>query len=169
MKTENSKKKLSTEHLELEIDNLKKCIAGKDATIDELLLRINKQKKIILSRIYANVNKIVLPLLGFCEDHVSEIGKHYIKLIRNNLKNIESPFIYSLEEKQNRLTQRELEICHFIKSGFSSKEIASLLNISEHTIYTQRRNIRRKLELANKGIKLETYLLQLNSKDELSD
>ena len=43
------------------------------------------------------------------------------------------------------LTAREAEIFTFIGEGFSSKEIAARLYISEHTIKTHRKNLARKL------------------------
>jgi DNA-binding CsgD family transcriptional regulator len=40
----------------------------------------------------------------------------------------------------------------------SSKEIAALLKIALHTVEKHRRTARYKLNLANKGINLRTYL-----------
>ncbi len=48
-----------------------------------------------------------------------------------------------------------------VKNGLTSKEIASLLNIALHTVEKHRRMARNKLDLANKGINLRTYLNSL--------
>jgi DNA-binding CsgD family transcriptional regulator len=45
-----------------------------------------------------------------------------------------------------------------IKNGFTSKEIAHLLNISHHTVKTHRKSIRRKLNIKNADINLASYL-----------
>ncbi|MHC4268935.1 MAG: LuxR C-terminal-related transcriptional regulator, partial [Planctomycetota bacterium] len=42
-----------------------------------------------------------------------------------------------------RFTAKEIEVCNMIKNGLTSKEIASLLNISFLTIEKHRVNIRR--------------------------
>lgn len=49
----------------------------------------------------------------------------------------------------NRLTHREMEVLQFLADGNSTKEVASLLNISIKTIDTHRSNIMRKLGLSN--------------------
>lgn len=45
------------------------------------------------------------------------------------------------------LTPREIQIVRLVAEGKIAKEIASLLNLSTHTIYTHRKNIMNKLEL----------------------
>ncbi|WP_341900812.1 response regulator transcription factor [Fluviicola taffensis] len=45
------------------------------------------------------------------------------------------------EFKEFRLSEREIEIIELIAEGFTSKEIATRLFISEHTVKTHRKNI----------------------------
>ncbi|MEM6697787.1 MAG: response regulator transcription factor [Bacteroidota bacterium] len=47
------------------------------------------------------------------------------------------------------LTTRELEIVRLIAKGFISKEIATQLNITTHTVYTHRKKILKKLGLSS--------------------
>ena len=47
------------------------------------------------------------------------------------------------------LTEREIQIIHFIKAGNSSKEIAAQLEISLKTVEVHRHNILKKLKLKN--------------------
>ena len=56
------------------------------------------------------------------------------------------------------LTMKEKEICHLIKGGLSSKEIAGMLNISTLTVEKHRKNIRRKLGITGKAANLGSYL-----------
>ncbi|MGM2693077.1 response regulator transcription factor, partial [Bacillus cereus group sp. Bce032] len=49
----------------------------------------------------------------------------------------------------NALTEREIQIINQIKEGFSSKEIATHLNISLKTVEVHRHNILKKLKLKN--------------------
>lgn len=59
-------------------------------------------------------------------------------------------FIDRPEEKPNsceptNLTDREVEILQLIGKGHSTKELADLLHLSQHTIYTHRKNMMRKM------------------------
>ena len=56
------------------------------------------------------------------------------------------------------LSNAELRIATMVKNGFSSPEIARLLSVSQDTVKTHRKNIRRKLNISNSKINLTTYL-----------
>jgi DNA-binding CsgD family transcriptional regulator len=56
------------------------------------------------------------------------------------------------------LTPTELQVASMIKKGLPSRKIADRLYISLHTIKSHRRNIRKKLNIQNSGINLESYL-----------
>lgn len=66
---------------------------------------------------------------------------------------LEKSFGKSFESKDacgpSPLTPREVEVVRLIAAGMVAKEIAGELHLSTHTIYTHRKNIMRKLELAN--------------------
>jgi DNA-binding CsgD family transcriptional regulator len=57
-----------------------------------------------------------------------------------------------------KLTPRERDICERIKSGLTSKQIASALNIDVLTVHKHRDAIRRKLQLKHKELNLTSYL-----------
>lgn len=78
-----------------------------------------------------------------------QAGRRYIC---DEIKNILSEQVINGEDPQsglNALSQREIEIIHFIKKGFSSKEIAESLEISVKTVEVHRYNILKKLNLKN--------------------
>ncbi|MBW2604858.1 MAG: response regulator [Deltaproteobacteria bacterium] len=56
------------------------------------------------------------------------------------------------------LTEQEMRVATLIKKGLTNKKIASMLFISEHTVKTHRRNIRKKLKIQNANINLGSYL-----------
>ena len=47
------------------------------------------------------------------------------------------------------LSPREIEIVRLVAQGLIAKEIADVLNLSTHTIYTHRKNIMKKLQLSS--------------------
>ncbi len=49
----------------------------------------------------------------------------------------------------NELTEREQEILNLVAKGFSAKQIAENLNLSEHTVKTHRKNILKKCQCNN--------------------
>ena len=56
------------------------------------------------------------------------------------------------------LSQTEEKICTLIMDGLSTKEISELLYITEDTVQTHRKNIRKKLNISNKKVSLFRYL-----------
>ncbi len=52
-------------------------------------------------------------------------------------------------EKEEKLTQRELEVLGFIVDGFSNKEIAEQLKVSKRTVDSHRSNLMEKLKANN--------------------
>lgn len=72
-------------------------------------------------------------------------------------------------EKENRpsvdiselnLSEREIEVIKLITSGYSNKEIADMLFISIHTLYTHRKNIMKKLNFKS-PVELVLFALDL--------
>lgn len=57
------------------------------------------------------------------------------------------------------LTNREIEVVKLISKGLIAKEIATLLNLSPHTVYTHRKKIMKKLELKSAS-ELVRYAVQ---------
>lgn len=71
--------------------------------------------------------------------------------------------IYNTEEescKATPLSPRELQILKLVAEGKIAKEIAAVLNLSTHTVYTHRKNILRKLNLTSTS-DLVLYALEL--------
>lgn len=58
------------------------------------------------------------------------------------------------------LSPREIEIVQLVAKGYIAKEIADLLHLSTHTVYTHRKNIMKKLQLQTPS---ELMLYALNN------
>jgi len=64
-----------------------------------------------------------------------------------------------------KLTPTEMTVCQHIQAGSSTKEIAEALNLSEDTVQTHRKNIRKKLNIRNKRVNLQSFLRRSEADD----
>jgi PAS domain S-box-containing protein len=135
-----------------------------NAALRVLLKQREIDKEEINQIFQQNVDQLVLPF--FSKLHKSNTcpsQENLIKSIENNLRQISSPFAHRISNLFTKLTPAEIQVANLIKNGHSSKEIASLLNISDKTVYTHRRNIRKKSGIVNQKVNLQTILQQLES------
>ncbi|MCG8564541.1 MAG: helix-turn-helix transcriptional regulator [Desulfobacterales bacterium] len=133
----------------------------KNIALREVMNQLIEEKNSLETRVLANVENLLLPLLKKLENKGSDLDREYLALMEENIKQLTSPFGSRLSRPQHKLTPRENEICNMIRSGLSSKEIAKMLNLSYRSVETYRNHIRKKLGITNKKVNLATYLSQL--------
>lgn len=127
-----------------------------------LMEKSHADKKELQENLLTNIEAQVVPFLDKLETSLlSDIQKTYLGIVRSNLKEIAAPFSRKLKSSLVNLTPAQIKIANFIRQGRSSKEMADLLFLSPKTIETQRRNIRKKLDITRKNINLRTYLESL--------
>ncbi len=143
----------------------------------ENLKEVNTALKILLEHreeerrqsdedIMINLKKLILPYIEKIEKtKLNEKNATYLGIIKSNLWELVSPFANKLSSKFFELTPSEIQIIDLIKHGKTSKEIASLLNVSPKAVSFHRGNIRKKLGLSNKKINLRSYLQSFLSAD----
>ena len=136
----------------------RQALHEKNIALKEIMAQLDDEKNQIARRVKSNVDRIALPLLDAVAQKTGASCEAYLRLLRGCLNELTSPFISRLENHDVRLSRREIEICNMIIGGFSSKEIAGILNSSVNTVLQQRKSIRRKLGIANKNINLQSYL-----------
>jgi len=136
----------------------------------ENLKEVNTALKILLEHreeerrqsdedIMINLKKLILPYIEKIEkSKLNEKNATYLGIVKSNLWELVSPFANKLSSKFFEFTPSEIQIADLIKHGKTSKEIASLLNVSSKAISFHRGNIRKKLGLANEKINLRSYL-----------
>lgn len=149
---------------ELEIE--KRALSDTNIAMAEVLRRVKDEQAGIGASIQANVSRVIVPLLNNLLLNLKEDQKKNVELINNSLMAITSPYISALSERFMSLTPQEVLICHMIKSGLSSKDIADIRGLSVATVNTHRENIRKKLELSNKKVNLKSFLIS-NFEDPL--
>ena len=73
------------------------------------------------------------------------------KIVKKVFLSIKNKRMVSLADEELSLTKRELEILECLAQGYSDKEIASSLYISEHTSRTHIRNIYHKMDVHSRS------------------
>ncbi|MBD3401744.1 PAS domain S-box protein [candidate division GN15 bacterium] len=141
----------------------------KNIALQEVLGQIEHARRELAEQIQANVNRIAMPILEALHNKPPQAAEHYIGLLQECLADITSPFISRLDAQPVNLSPRELQICNMIRSGLSSKQIASTLATSVQTVNKQRNVIRKKLGISNRKVNLTSYLRRLESPQLPSD
>jgi PAS domain S-box-containing protein len=140
------------------LEKANRSLEMKNIAMEEVLGNIKAERDKIGQRVTKNVGEIILPLLQSLRQGATRQQQRGIDQIDNCLQEIISPFIDKVGHAVTSLTPTELRFCSFIKRGMSVKQIADLEHLSPETISAHRRNIRRKLNIANRKINLTSYL-----------
>ncbi|MGA2782010.1 MAG: PAS domain S-box protein [Smithella sp.] len=128
-----------------------------------LLEQRDKDKNELEEKVLANVRGLLLPCLERLKGcHLNDRQKVYADILETNLQTIISPFLHSMSSRSLNFTPAEIQVAGLVKDGKTSKEIASLMNVSERGVEFHRNNIRQKLGLTNAKKNLRSYLLSLS-------
>jgi len=147
---------------EMELTRERERLEEANIALRVLLRQREEDRKRIEETIFGNVERLVLPYFDkMKQGKLSERHQMLVELAEVNLRDIVSPFLHSLSALSLNLTPQEIEVANMVRSGKSSKEIAEVLNLSVAGIDFHRKNLRRKLGLANTSKNLRSYLLTL--------
>jgi len=128
-----------------------------------LLEKREKDKNELEEMVLANVRGLLLPCLERLRGcRLNDRQKIYADILEANLQTIVSPFLHRLSNRFLNLTPTEIQVAGLVREGKTSKEIASLINVSERGVEFHRNNIRRKLGMTNAKKNLRSYLLSLS-------
>ncbi|MBU0984543.1 MAG: PAS domain S-box protein [candidate division Zixibacteria bacterium] len=145
-----------------ELNDQQALLKEKNIALTHVLGQIEEEKQLIASRTQANIDRVILPLIGQLHHRVSPEDLPLIRMLDAALSDTTSPFVNRLESVCARLSPREAKVCAMIHRGLSSKEIAVSLGISVFTVHNLRARIRRKLGLVGGSESLTEYLLGLS-------
>lgn len=130
-----------------------------NVALEVLLEKREDDKKVLEKKVMFNVEKLISPYLEKLKARCREEPQERIlKIIQSNLDEITSSFTHNHSDYLVNLTPAQIQIANLIKQGQTTKEIASLLNLSPSTIACHRQDIRKRLSLTNKKINLQTAL-----------
>jgi PAS domain S-box-containing protein len=108
------------------------------------------------------IEKSVLPYLEKLKvGKIDSVSQTYLSIMESNLIGILSSINQSSPDRFDNLTITEKQVTDLIRQGKSSKEIATLLNVSTAAIAFHRNNIRKKLGLTNRKKSLNSYLTNI--------
>jgi PAS domain S-box-containing protein len=147
--------KQKTEELQAQSEDLSEMNAAL-----RVLLQQREADRIELERkVLSNINELVRPQLNrLAGKKLDRRTTALLRVIESNLDDIVSPLSHRLNLELVRLSPAETQVANLIRQGKHTKEIAGLMGVATSTIDFHRTNIRRKLNLANKGVNLKTYL-----------
>jgi DNA-binding NarL/FixJ family response regulator len=147
--------------LEEKLLNKSKKLEDMNTTLEVLLDKREKDREGIEEKVMHTIRVQISPYIDrLRESGLTENQGSYLEIIQKGLDDLVSPFARDLTEIAD-LTAAETQVAILIKQGKATKEIANVLNLSESTIETHRKNIRRKLGLISSKETIRSKLLSL--------
>lgn len=145
-----------------ELENHAERLEDANIALRVVMNQRNIDQKDFEEKLQTNINELVMPYVKKIKkaDPDDRIMK-YMSILEKNLQDVLSPFMRDFQSAYKNLTPQEIHIVDMIRNGKSSKDIAKILNASEHTIMTHRNNIRKKLRLVNSKTNLRSHILSL--------
>jgi PAS domain S-box-containing protein len=149
---------------EAELAEQSRYLEEVNAALNVLLKRREEDKEDLEGRVLANVKELVLPYVEKLKSSSSYSERMtLVGILESNIKEIVSPFASKLSSRFLSLSPTEVQVASLIRDGRTSKEIATLLNASEHTVRSHRFHIRSKLGIKNKKVNMRSYLRSLHN------
>jgi PAS domain S-box-containing protein len=157
LKTLEDKEKDLAQH-KSDLENLKKELIETNQAFSVLARNIDKNKEVIEKKIYDTTTVKIIPIIKdlknnrSCQRIIADLD-----VLETNVNSLFSGSNHP-HEIINILTEQEMRVAALIKRGLTSQKISDLLCISEDTVKTHRKNIRKKLKIQNSNINLISYL-----------
>ena len=156
-----AEKNLRQKERELKLNALQ--LEESNIAMKVLLEKREKDKNELEEMVLANVQGLLLPCLERLRGcRLNDRQRVYVDSLEANLQTIVSPFLHRLSNRFLNLTPAEIQVAGLVKEGKTSKEIGSLMNVSERGVEFHRNNIRRKLGLTKAKKNLRSHLLSLS-------
>lgn len=144
--------------IEVQLQKERDSLARKNTALTEVLRNIEGQIDEIKDAIRRDISVKLDPMFTRLRRRLKPAERAYLEEIVNTLSEITEPVIGPPQQPLRNLTPRETEVCNWIKKGYTSREIASVLEISPQTVDKFRQRIRRKLDITDKRVNLTNYL-----------
>ena len=160
--TERKQAEIALQEKEEELKRQAQGLEETNTALKVLLDHREEEKQRVGENVLANVQKLISPFIEKLENtKLEDRSRMYVNIIKSNLEDVAAPFANDLAAQYMALTPTEIQVAGLIRQGRTSKEIASLLNVSTNAISFHRANIRKKLGLSSKRANLRSYLQAL--------
>jgi len=123
-----------------------------------LLDQREAERRTIEGNMASNVQRFVYPYLEKLQDTKPKYYRTNLRILETNLQELFSS-TSSLTSQYLNFTPAEIQVADLVKQGKTNKEIAAFLHISPDGVSYHRKNIRKKLGLANRSVSLRSHLL----------
>jgi len=128
-------------------------------TLRNVMKNIDQETQELKRALSQKVQTLLLPALDKVKgESDNRVRKGYFDIIQDQLIKLSAGVVGEHNAHLLKLTPTEMRICHFIKAGSATKDIAESMCRSLDTIQTHRKNIRKKLDLRGRGVNLSTFL-----------
>lgn len=142
-----------------ELENKTLSLEELNTALRVLLKKREEDKNLLEEQMLVNVREVVQPNIErLRETKLSDRQAGCLDIIESTLNDIASPLMHKLSLEFLNLTPSELQVANLVKHGKTTKEIASIMNLSTQTVEFYRKRVRKKIGIANKQINLRTYL-----------
>jgi DNA-binding NarL/FixJ family response regulator len=137
-------------------------LAEANVALKVLLESRDRDRQEMQEAILSNLERLALPILDKLETAPTpEVRGALLDSLRQNLLGLTQDFAQRLTSARYGLTRRELEVAGYIRDGKTSQDIAELLGVSVNSVLFHRANVRRKLGLKGKSLRLAGFLRQM--------
>lgn len=147
-----------TEELEARTIGLKEA----NTTLKVLLNEVKNERRELEEKVVINLDDLIRPsLAAFASGKLTPRQRLLLEAVQRSIDDIASPLSRRFVVDGRHLTPVETQVANLIRQGKTTKDIAELMGVAKSTIDFHRLNIRRRLNLKNKKINLQSYLKSL--------
>lgn len=147
---------------EAELIEQQQKLEESNVALKVLLMHRDQDRMQMEGNVLANIRELVLPYIEKLRAaNIPPRERMFAEIIEDRLNDIISPFLNRLSTINRLLTPQEVKVAALVREGRTSKEIADALAISISSVDFHRKNLRKKLGLANTGANLRSHLLSL--------
>jgi len=151
----NEKLQNDMKHKEKELANSTMHIIHKNDVLIKIRDELQKARKLNDGTVLANKIASVVKKI----DRDIDTEEHW-QIFETHLEQVHEDFLKRLNEKHGDLSAREMRLAAYLRMNMTSKEIASLMNITPRAVENNRYKLRKKLGL-EQGENLVDYIMKI--------
>jgi|GEM_PF-1025268 len=160
--TEEVESREKLEEAKRELESKTELLSDANMALKIMLQKSNENREEIEAEVMATLKKMVVPLvLKIKKSEITPTVREHINRLEENLKYLSSPFSRNLSFEYITLSPKEIQVANLIRDGKVTREIAEELDMKPGTVEFYRNNIREKIGIRGKKIRLRTHLLNL--------